>query len=193
MEKTSEPTPTQVFRMQSQLRDLDKISGDGTTLISLYCPPKASQFLKLNQMLNEEQGTASCIKSRVTRQRVTDALKSIQQRLKSYSPSTLPANGFAVFCGADQRTGKQELTVVEGLRPINVVMYRCDKRFYTDPLHDQCTQNDKYGFVLIDGKGGSCSVLAGTRPQMINDWNVTLPKKHGRGGSSSGRFARLCI
>ncbi len=75
--------------------------GEGTTLVSLYIPGTRAQLLKCTQMVNTEFATAQSIKSRTTRQLVSDALKSVLARLKQMK--AIPENGIAVFCGFDQR------------------------------------------------------------------------------------------
>lgn len=55
-------------------------------MISLVIPPK-SQVSQFSNMLTQEYGTASNIKSRVNRLSVLAAITSTQQRLKLYNRS----------------------------------------------------------------------------------------------------------
>ena len=55
--------------------------GNGTSMISLIIPPK-DQVSRVMKMLNEEQGTATNIKSRVNRLSVLSAITSTMERLK---------------------------------------------------------------------------------------------------------------
>jgi peptide chain release factor subunit 1 len=43
----------------------------------------------------------------------------------------------------------------------------------------------------MDGNGALFGTLQGNTREVITKFNVDLPKKHGRGGQSSVRFARL--
>jgi peptide chain release factor subunit 1 len=50
-----------------------------------------------------------------------------------------------------------------------------------------------YGFVIIDGNGCLIGKLSGNVREVLHHFDVDLPKKHGRGGQSALRFARLRI
>jgi len=69
------------WKQKKIVETLEQYSGQHTSLISLLLPPD-TQIAKVSKMLTSELGTASCIKSRVTRLAVIEALKSIQQRMK---------------------------------------------------------------------------------------------------------------
>jgi len=49
----------------------------------------------------------------------------------------------------------------------------------------------KYGFIVVDGSGTLYGTLSGNTRTVLHKFTVELPKKHGRGGQSSVRFARL--
>lgn len=49
----------------------------------------------------------------------------------------------------------------------------------------------KYGFIVMDGNGCLFGTLCGSRKEVLHQFSVELPKKHGRGGQSALRFARL--
>lgn len=51
--------------------------------------------------------------------------------------------------------------------------------------------DDKFGFIIIDGAGVMFATLQGNNKEIIQRMPVQLPKKHGRGGQSAVRFARL--
>jgi len=51
--------------------------------------------------------------------------------------------------------------------------------------------DEKFGFIVIDGNGSLFGVLAGNTRTVLHRVSVDLPKKHGRGGQSALRFARL--
>lgn len=52
-------------------------------------------------------------------------------------------------------------------------------------------EDNKFGFIVIDGNGALYGTLTGNTKDIINQIQVDLPKKHGRGGQSALRFARL--
>ena len=51
--------------------------------------------------------------------------------------------------------------------------------------------DDKFGFIIIDGNGILFATLQGSNKTVLQRMSVELPKKHGRGGQSAMRFARL--
>merc|ERR1719174_2774686 len=143
-------------------------------------------------MLTEEYGTASCIKSRVNRLSVLSAITSTQQRLKLYNRT--PQNGLILFCGEVlTEDGKEKKLTVdfEPFKPINTSMYMCDNRFHTEALAELLEDDDRFGFLIMDGNGSLYGTLQGNHREVLHKFSVDLPKKHGRGGQSALRFARL--
>jgi peptide chain release factor subunit 1 len=51
--------------------------------------------------------------------------------------------------------------------------------------------DEKFGFVVMDGNGALFGLLCGNTRTVLHKFTVDLPKKHGRGGQSALRFARL--
>jgi peptide chain release factor subunit 1 len=51
--------------------------------------------------------------------------------------------------------------------------------------------DDKFGFIIMDGNGTLYGTLQGSHREIVHKFSVELPKKHGRGGQSALRFARL--
>jgi len=127
------------------------------------------------------------------RQSVQEALRSLRQRLSLYKKT--PPNGLALFCGYHvTEAGKERklLVAIEPLAPLVHSLYKCDSQFHTELLREQLNQGGKFGFIVIDGHGCSFHILAGDTRSTIYKWdNVALPKKHGRGGQSQNRFARI--
>lgn len=143
-------------------------------------------------MLTDEAGTATNIKSRVNRLSVLSAITSTQQRLKLYNKC--PPNGLVLFVGTiltDEGKEKKVSIDFEPFKPINTSLYMCDNRFHTEALEELLTDDDKFGFVVMDGNGCLFGTLSGNTREVITKFTVDLPKKHGRGGQSALRFARL--
>lgn len=46
-------------------------------------------------------------------------------------------------------------------------------------------------FIVMDGNGALFGTLSGNTRDVVQKFSVDLPKKHGRGGQSALRFARL--
>lgn len=139
-----------------------------------------------------KQGTASNIKSRVNRQSVLSAITSTQQRLKLYNK--VPPNGLVVYCGEILTSEGKERKVnidFEPFKPINTSLYLCDNKFHTEALAELLESDQKFGFIIMDGNGALFGTLSGNTREIVHKFSVDLPKKHGRGGQSALRFARL--
>jgi peptide chain release factor subunit 1 len=70
-------------------------------------------------------------------------------------------------------------------------LYLCDNKFHTEALSELLESDSKFGFIVMDGNGTLFGTLAGNTREVIHKFTVDLPKKHGRGGQSALRFARL--
>lgn len=143
-------------------------------------------------MLAEEYGTASNIKSRVNRQSVLSAITSTQQRLKLYN--RVPTNGLVVYCGEIITSEGKERKInidFEPFKPINTSLYLCDNKFHTEALSELLESDQRFGFIIMDGNGALFGTLSGNTREIVHKFSVDLPKKHGRGGQSALRFARL--
>jgi peptide chain release factor subunit 1 len=77
------------------------------------------------------------------------------------------------------------------LDPINASLYLCDNKFHTEALNELLASDDKFGFIIMDGNGTLYGTLSGNSREVLYKFTVDLPKKHGRGGQSAVRFARL--
>ena len=138
------------------------------------------------------QGTASNIKSRVNRLSVLSAITSTQQRLKLYNK--VPPNGLVVYCGEIITAEGKERKInmdFEPFKPINTSLYLCDNKFHTEALSELLESDQKFGFIVMDGNGALFGTLSGNTRDVLHKFSVDLPKKHGRGGQSALRFARL--
>jgi len=58
-------------------------------------------------------------------------------------------------------------------------------------LNELLESDEKFGFIVIDGNGALFGNLSGNTRAVLHRVTVDLPKKHGRGGQSALRFARL--
>jgi len=62
---------------------------------------------------------------------------------------------------------------------------------HTEALAELLESDDKFGFIIMDGNGSLYGTLQGNHREVLHKFSVDLPKKHGRGGQSALRFARL--
>jgi len=100
-----------------------------------------------------------------------------------------------IYCGTifgeDGKTEKKILIDFEPFKPINTSLYLCDNKFHVEPLKELLECEDVFGFIVVDGNGALYGTLQGNTQTVLHKFGVELPKKHGRGGQSSVRFARL--
>ena len=181
----------QIWKVKKLIKSLENARGAGTSMISLILPPK-SQLSQATNMLTQEYGTASNIKSRVNRLSVLAAITSTQQRLKLYS--RVPDNGLVVYCGTVLTPEGKEKKVnfsFEPFKPINTSLYLCDNKFHTEAISELLESDARFGFVIMDGNGTLFGVVSGNTRTVLHKFSVDLPKKHGRGGQSALRFSRL--
>eukprot|EP00814_Leptocylindrus_danicus_P007661 CAMPEP_0116040520 /NCGR_PEP_ID=MMETSP0321-20121206/24414_1 /TAXON_ID=163516 /ORGANISM="Leptocylindrus danicus var. danicus, Strain B650" /LENGTH=461 /DNA_ID=CAMNT_0003520363 /DNA_START=28 /DNA_END=1413 /DNA_ORIENTATION=- len=182
----------EIFKVKKLIKNLTQARGNGTSMISLIIPP-GDQISRVNKMLGDEYGTASNIKSRVNRLSVLGAITSTQQRLKLYSKC--PKNGLVIYCGTVITDDGKERKVnidFEPYKPINTSLYLCDNKFHTEDLDELLSDDDEsFGFIIMDGNGALYGRVQGSAREVLHKFSVDLPKKHGRGGQSALRFARL--
>lgn len=184
-------TAIEQWKIRRLIKQLESARGNGTSMISLIIPPK-DEISRINRLLQEEHGTATNIKSRVNRLSVLGAITSTQQRLKLYNRT--PPNGLVVYCGTvinDEGKEKKVTYDFEPFKPINTSMYLCDNKFHTEDLAELLESDDRFGFIIMDGNGSLFGVVQGSSREILHKFTVDLPKKHGRGGQSALRFARL--
>ncbi len=181
----------EIWKIKRLIKSLEAARGNGTSMISLIIPPK-DQIARVSKMLADEFGTASNIKSRVNRLSVLGAITSVQQRLKLYTK--VPPNGLVIYCGTIVTEEGKEKKVnmdFEPFKPINTSLYLCDNKFHTEPLQALLADDNKFAFIVMDGNGALFGTLSGNTRDVLHKFTVDLPKKHGRGGQSAMRFARL--
>ncbi|ODQ66436.1 polypeptide release factor [Nadsonia fulvescens var. elongata DSM 6958] len=181
----------EIWKVKKLIKTLQTLRGNGTSMISLVMPPR-TQIPLISKMLADEYGTASNIKSRVNRLSVLSAITSTQQKLKLYN--RCPPNGLVIFCGeVITAEGKEKKLNIdfEPFKPINTSLYLCDNKFHVDALAELLESDSRFGFIVMDGNGTLFGTLSGNTREVLHKFTVELPKKHGRGGQSALRFARL--
>merc|ERR1719336_3564783 len=105
-----------------------------------------------------------------------------------------PPNGLIVYCGEviDENGKEKKLTIdFEPFRPISTTMYLCDNKFHCEDLAQLLESDDRFGFLIMDGNGSLYGTVTGNHREVLHKFSVDMPKKHGRGGQSALRFARL--
>lgn len=179
------------YHLKKFVKNLSKCRGRHTELVSVYIPSGYDINLVTNQ-LSQEQGTASNIKSKQTRENVIGALEKMLQHLKLF-PQT-PPNGLAVFSGnVAEKEGQQDFQVfsTEPPVPLKLRTYRCDKEFLLDPLRELMESKEVYALVVLDRRDGMIALLKGKTIVPLRKTHSEVPGKHKTGGQSAQRFERL--
>jgi len=162
-----------------------------TSMISIVIPAK-DDIGSVQRLLSDEIHEASCIKQHSNRIWVTAAITAALQRLRLYKRT--PSNGLILYSGVvltEDGKDKKVTFDLEPFRPINNKMYLSGNHFFTNDLKNLLQTEAIFGFIVFDGNGCLYGTLQGNSRQVLHKFNVDLPKKHGRGGQSALRFARL--
>ena len=184
----------ELFRLRKTLDLLASKEGSHTELITIYVPPD-KQISDAINMLRDEYGTASNIKSTSTRKNVQEAIVKVQQRLKLFKDPG--KNGIVIFCGAIPQEGggpgseRMETYVIVPPEPIKIYLYRCDSRFHTEHLQEMLREKETYGILLIDASGATIATLQGKRLKIVRQMTSGVAGKTRAGGQSARRYERL--
>lgn len=191
MTKEKRLSATERFHLKHFVKELKTYRGRHTELVTVYVPAGYDLDAIINH-LQQEQGTASNIKSKQTRTNVIDALERMIQHLKTVVKT--PKNGLCAFSGnIAEQEGKSDVKVwsIEPPTPLNQRLYRCDKTFILDALDEMLADESVYGLVVMDRRDAMIGLLKGKSILPVRKTHSEVPGKMRAGGQSSVRFARL--
>lgn len=183
-------TENEKFHLKKFVKELDSYSARHTEFVTIYVPA-GYDLNKIIQHLQQEQGTATNIKSAQTRKNVIDALERMIVHLKLFKGT--PKNGLAAFSGnVAAREGQSDVKVwtIEPPIPIQTRIYRCDKNFQLDILREMLEAKEAYGMVVLDARDAIIALLKGKSIVPLVSTHSHIPGKMKAGGQSSVRFAR---
>jgi len=179
------------YKLKALVKKLKEIEGRGTELVSLYIPGNYP-IGKIMEQLNYEYSTAANIKDDTTRKNVQAALAKIINYLKDFKK--IPENGLIIFCGnvAKQR-GEQDIRLWAIVPPekSTLKIYRCDSKFYVEPLEEMLEEKKLYGIITIDKGEAAIGLIKGRKLIVLDEMDSWVPRKHHKGGQSARRFERL--
>lgn len=187
----SDINSVQKHKVKHFVKELENFRGRHTELVSVYVP-SGYDINKIVAHLSEEQGTASNIKSKQTKDNVISALEKMLQHLKLFKFT--PPNGLVLFAGnVAEREGQQDYRVwsMEPPVPMNQRLYRCDKEFVLDPLREMMEDKLFYGLVVMDKREATLAFLRGKTIIPVSSASSNVPGKHKSGGQSAMRFEKL--
>ncbi len=183
-------TENERFHLKKIVKELDSYSARHTEFVTVYVP-SGYDLNKIIQHLQQEQGTATNIKSAQTRKNVIDALERMIVHLRLFKGT--PKNGLAVFSGnVAAREGASDVRVwaIEPPVPIQTRIYRCDKNFQLDILRSMLEAKEAYGLIVLDSRDAIIAILKGKTIVPLISTHSHIPGKMKAGGQSSVRFAR---
>ena len=175
-------TAQQKLHLKKLIKELHSQRAPHTEFVTVYVPT-GYDLIKIIQHLQEEQGTASNIKSASTRKNVQNALEKMIQHLRSIGKT--PPNGLAVFSGnVAAGEGKQDVRVwsIEPPVPLNTRIYRCDKLFVTDLIEEMLVEHNVYGLVVLDRRDAVIALLKGKTIVPLKKTHSEVPGKFKAGG-----------
>jgi peptide chain release factor subunit 1 len=184
----------ELYRTRKAINTLATKEGSHTELITIYVPP-GKQISDALNLLREEYGTATNIKSNVTRKNVLDAIVKAQQKLKLFKDPG--EKGLVIFCGALPQedsgpgTERMESWVIVPPEPIRIFLYRCDSRFHTEHLQEMLREKETYGIMLIDASNATIATLTGKHLNIVREMSSGVGGKTRAGGQSARRYERL--
>src|SRR3989338_4959419 len=169
-------------KLKALLTELANIRGRHTELVTVYVPA-GFNLNKVSDQIRTEISTAENIKSKTTKNNVTDALDKVLSHLKNYRET--PKNGLAIFCGNISKyegAADIELWAIEPPEPVTVRLYRCDQVFILEPLQDLFREKEVYGFILVDRGEADIGLLKGKKIEPLKHLESIVPGKASKGG-----------
>lgn len=179
------------YQFKRYIDQVKNLEGRGTELISVYVPPERL-ISDVVAYLRDEYSTSSNIKSKTTRKNVTSAIESIMSKLKYYKAA--PEHGLAIFVGYIPTKGdrsEMKSYFIEPPQKVTSFLYRCDSKFYLDPILPMLEKKEVYGLIVIDRQEATIGLLRGARIEIADNEDSRVPSKHHQGGQSSRRYERL--
>ena len=73
--------------------------------------------------------------------------------------------------------GKEKKVTIdfEPFKPINTSLYLCDNKFHTEALSDLLTDDNRFGFIVMDGNGALFANLTGNTRDIIQKVQKLIP------------------
>ncbi|MGC9058798.1 MAG: hypothetical protein ACP5H3_00095 [Candidatus Aenigmatarchaeota archaeon] len=175
------------------MKELEKIKGRHTELVSVYIPTGYNLYEMINQLI-QEKSTAENIKSKSTRKNVISALEKIIQYLRLFKQT--PSNGLAVFAGnVSEFEGKEDIRLwaIEPPEKLETKIYWCDQVFVLDPLKEMVKEKDVYGLIVLDAREATIGLLKGKKIIVKKRLDSTVPSKTVKGGMCLHRSTLITL
>jgi len=179
------------LELEEKIEELQAVRGKHTELVTVLIPADFN-IHSVTKQLEAERSTADNIKSKQTRNAVTDAIDIIVRTLKGTKKT--PPNGLALYAGnISEKEGTQDIKLwaIEPPKPLRVRIYRCDQTFVVEPLKEMLQIDEVFGLVVIDRQEATIGLLEGKQIKVLRHLTSGVPGKVRAGGQSAARFHRI--
>lgn len=109
--------------------------------------------------------TCTWSETQITHEEIKCKLSCSETVLKaSFNSIPVPPNGLVIYCGTIvTEEGKEKKVNIdfEPFKPINTSLYLCDNKFHTEALTALLADDNKFGFIVMDGNGALFGTLQG--------------------------------
>ncbi|MFH1222205.1 MAG: peptide chain release factor aRF-1 [Candidatus Micrarchaeota archaeon] len=186
-----ETASEKIYVLKKWIKTLSSFSGSGTEMISVYIAA-GSPIHEMGNKLRQEMSQASNIKSKSTKLNVLSALERIIGHFKLFRQT--PPNGLAVFAGNISNNSAKidvQLFSIEPPEALKAGIYRCDSKFFLEPLERMLGTRDSYGIIVLDGREATLAIVKGTEVRTVDKVTSLAHAKISKGGQSQRRFQRL--
>ncbi len=170
------------IKLGKLLRELDKIRGRHTELVSFYLPA-GSDINKASELISQEQALTRNVKNKTLRKNVLSTLEKISQELKLYKK--LPENGMVIFCGnVSKKEGKADIKLwtVIPLEKLSIKLYWCGQTFNLKPLKELIKEKNNYGIICLDKSSADVAIVSGKKVNLLKHLDSVVPGKTRAGG-----------
>ena len=111
--------------------------------------------------LGKEHAGAASVKSKQTMSSAQSAITSAKEKLKLYKAT--PPNGLIIFSGQVVQGGAEKKMCIDivPFRPVTSFKYNCESAFDIACLSFLLEDDEKFGFIIVDGGGCLFATLQG--------------------------------
>jgi len=180
-----------IYKLRKLLKELEKIRGRHTELVSVYIPAEYN-LQEIVNMLRQEYTLTENVKNKTVRNNVLAAIDKILQELRFYNKT--PKNGLVLFSGNVSETEGQidiKVWTIEPPESLRIKKYWCDQKFELEPLQDMVAEKELYGLIVLDNREATIGLLKGKKIEILRQTESIVPGKTIKGGQSAQRYERI--
>lgn len=159
--------------------------GVNTEVISMYIPPEKINSEECIRFFSNEVNETKNIKSKSNRNKVKYGLEKIINYLKNIKRNTCD-KGLILFYKDDK------LLKLNPFNTIKSFIYKCDRKFFLDPLHRSISLIDYIiGLIIVDKSESTIGMVQGSNIIHFKTLESYIPGKTKKGGQSARRYSQI--